>query len=457
MMLHHDRMASLFATALGAGAERTSLCSFRWDVSGRCQAPVTVSLTGRPQAEHGRRYVEIAPGRPHTYFGDIIVPCRRCEACLRHRRRLWTARALMETRRAERTWFGTLTLSPDSHMLMKARAITRLSRAGVDWRELDEEQRFAEIHATIGEELTKFFKRVRKQSAARFRYLAIVEAHKSGLPHYHLLIHEQDISMPVRHAVLNGQWKWGFSKFKLLKDDEQAVYVCKYLSKQARARVRASCLYGKEPSLDIVSEGNVSKETPQNSKVCEGNLGDEDNGISSGISSGSGREPQSAARLSTAATGSPPQSIPSRRPPPAGQRQWAGSESGDPFCGLWRSLLAAGRTAPPVPPTRAELLASEGRHTRSTKRLAQSECANRGGAPWVDPRLWTCAGCRWLHPGGDRAEREFVSELVRVDRAGGAEAPWLGPEPAVPHSLDQRPGVSIPLVRDVLPTDRGLE
>src|SRR5205814_1472707 len=81
-------------------------------------------------------------------------------------------------------------------------------------------------------------------SAARFRYLLIAEAHKSGVPHFHMLLHEPDVANTVRHATLRDQWRYGFTNFKLVSDPRAAGYIAKYLAKDALARVRASKDYG---------------------------------------------------------------------------------------------------------------------------------------------------------------------------------------------------------------------
>jgi hypothetical protein len=154
---------------------------------------------------------------------------------------MWTQRATLECAKANRTWFGTLTLSPWRHDYAANLARIRLARNGVDLEALAPGEQFAERHREISKEITKYLKRVRKKVA--FRYLIICEAHVSGLPHYHILVHETHAPIEWRH--LSWPWKWGFSKFKLVKDEaHSADYVCKYLSKSDRARVRASVRYG---------------------------------------------------------------------------------------------------------------------------------------------------------------------------------------------------------------------
>lgn len=124
------------------------------------------------------------------------------------------------------------------------RAEARLAKRGVRWAELSPAEQFQARHQEISRDLTTWLKRVRKQSGARLRYLLVAEAHKSGLPHYHALIHERRFSVPVTERVLRHQWNLGFSKFQLVEGSEAAWYVAKYLAKDARARVRASVRYG---------------------------------------------------------------------------------------------------------------------------------------------------------------------------------------------------------------------
>lgn len=149
-----------------------------------------------------------------------------------------------ELRAANRTWLVTLTLSPESHVLMANRARLRLSKQGVDFDRLEPDDAFGERHSEISKEITKFLKRIRKQGH-RFRYVVVAEAHKSGLPHYHLLIFEGFQEIPKR--TIQAEWHLGFSNCKLT-DIKGAWYVAKYLTKDARARVRASIRFGLPPS-----------------------------------------------------------------------------------------------------------------------------------------------------------------------------------------------------------------
>ena len=101
------------------------------------------------------------------------------------------------------------------------------------------------IAAELAPEVTRWLKRVRKQSAAALRYLLVVEAHADGFPHFHLVLHETSLAQ-VSKRTLEGQWHYGFSSWRLIPHGEmrQVTYVCKYLTKSAQTRVRASRQYG---------------------------------------------------------------------------------------------------------------------------------------------------------------------------------------------------------------------
>lgn len=195
---------------------------------------------------------------------DIEVRCRQCPACLKARGRYWRLRAEAEIASASRTWFGTLTLSPEAHFecISKARVRT-FERRAEDW-DLLQTTRPADAFRYQLQPLTaewqKYVKRLRKQ-ARGLRYLLIVEKHKSGLPHLHCLIHET--ADPIRHRVLGDRWKWGFSSFKLVAEQEgskAAAYCCKYLTKSISGKVVASGGYGFPADLPVPTVSTVASE-----------------------------------------------------------------------------------------------------------------------------------------------------------------------------------------------------
>jgi len=243
----------LFLQAYGAGATIHGPGHAEWDISERCESPVQRHM----HVSTYRRGDHYGTGSNRAVWVELWTRCRHCVACLRMRRKLWTARACQEMRRSKRTWMVTLTLRPEEHYRVLA-ALSREKRS--------EAEEFIARHEVIGKTITKYLKRVRAESGS-FRYLLVLEAHKSGLPHYHLLVHEGD--NPLRWECLTEQWSVGYVQAVLVKDGDLyketyyehnkrrwrwttepgaqskvARYVAKYLAKSVLARVRASQRYG---------------------------------------------------------------------------------------------------------------------------------------------------------------------------------------------------------------------
>jgi len=245
---------------LVSASERLSIGSYFLDVSGDCLDPGRRTLSGLPPRGFGAwmsnsgttvsllrgfgTWAEPMFDRPLPVTLSISARCRKCAACLASRRRLWQARVAAEVRYSERSWFGTLTFRPEEHYLAELRARAECARKSVAFDTLPPWEKFAHLHRANGPDLTKWLKRIRKESGATLRYILVAEAHKTGLPHYHVLVHERG-HVPVRERTLRLQWTLGHSKFNLVDGDPRSArYVCKYLAKAAEARVRASKHYG---------------------------------------------------------------------------------------------------------------------------------------------------------------------------------------------------------------------
>jgi hypothetical protein len=172
---------------------------------------------------------------------------------LRHRQQLWAARAVDEITVSGRTWFGTLTLSPEKALQLQYASELRKVRQGWQLAELADTDRFQAIREEASVEVTKWLKRVRKNSGATLRYLLVCEHHKSGMPHWHILLHER--SGKVLKRKLEASWGYGFTHFRLVPpgDNNAAYYCAKYLGKSAEARLRASLQYG-SPSMETIAE-----------------------------------------------------------------------------------------------------------------------------------------------------------------------------------------------------------
>ena len=273
-VLHRSRVKAMMQRALAEGGIRRSLTHVHWDVSGKCESPPIIEFEGRLNAEEKLENWEatdhaniVADHRSLTSvyrFKDLFphslpllltmeTKCRQCPPCLKARAWEWQIRAEAEILAAPRTWFGTLTLNPEHHTLATFAAMKRLHKGGTDFADLSLQAQSSEVHTEIGRQVTKWLKRIRKESGARLRYCLVAEHHKSGLEHLHVLVHETNGGGSVKERTLRLQWQCGFSKWNLVKDKGAARYVCKYLTKSSLARVRASLEYGEINVGDVAA------------------------------------------------------------------------------------------------------------------------------------------------------------------------------------------------------------
>lgn len=190
-----------------------------------------------------------------TFHVDVEARCRRCGECLKARAALWRGRARAEIGASSRTWFGTLTLTAQAQFRALSAARQAAARKGTDFDGLSQQDQFRARCMEVGREVTLYLKRLRKHGA-KIRYCLVFEAHKSGAPHCHVLIHERGV--PVRHKLLSEQWRLGFTKFNLVKDNRAAAYITKYLTKAAIARIRASENYGADFVDDVKQRSHLS-------------------------------------------------------------------------------------------------------------------------------------------------------------------------------------------------------
>lgn len=240
---------ALASKALEYGADRHSLGLVLWDVGARCSDPQTVEVVGRGDVKYR---ANVNPGTMTVVLSGL--PCRKCPDCLRIRAALWKERAMKELALAERSWFLTLTMSPQVQHAVFMEEMARKTSRG--WRDADFDDEAKEFHLRCqgGFNLvTKFWKNVRKPHAGeepvRLKYLVSAERHQSGLPHFHALVHERAGSVTYRR--LAGRWtKYGFFKGNLVDSNQKAArYVTKYIAKDMLGlRVHASQRYGLPPS-----------------------------------------------------------------------------------------------------------------------------------------------------------------------------------------------------------------
>lgn len=220
-----------------------------------CTDPYVVHAIGLPSA--ATAVARFFDGKSNSKVPvSFDTRCRKCAACLMHRRRLWSARASDELKAAHRTWFATLTFRPEARFVATMHAAATAARAGHgSWQSMTAENQFRYLVKHLNKEIDRYLKRVRK-SGAPFRYLLVSEAHKDGFPHFHMLIHET--ALPLTKRLLESSWRDGFSQFRLVdnSDPRSAFYVCKYLAKSALTRVRASKRYGRDQLVIAATEAS---------------------------------------------------------------------------------------------------------------------------------------------------------------------------------------------------------
>jgi len=279
------------APELGSDGQPRMKQAVQADLSMGCEQPYWFETVARYSCRH------VGPVSDPSGKAGILAflghaPCRKCKICMVNRSRFWAGRAISEFKGSARTIMGTFTMSPEKHQEFDWRL--EVGEPGVrpatDIFSLSEDERFRRRASIFGEEITKWLKQLRKGDSKhvkpQFRYLMIAEAHDSestsdvmkGRPHFHILLHEKEagclIHGDVQEAMAIGssdewvrrnvqtrkgwrqylyahndawikqQWKHGHTAFQLAPDLNSAIYVCKYLSKSMRVRVRPSNGYG---------------------------------------------------------------------------------------------------------------------------------------------------------------------------------------------------------------------
>lgn len=247
--MHHADLQRLVSHALDKGATRTNggFFTYEWDISGDCQNPKAREVYAAPPASDKSRMIEVSKETAKPLRLIMSVKCRKCEKCLARRGRHWRLRAEAEIKLGARTWFGTLTLGPTEHQrVLNAARYHARERLAIDYDTLSPEEQFQRSSKIASALVTKYLKRVRKGSSGPLRHMIVAEQHKSGLIHYHGLIHEMFPGLGASERLLRTKWTHGYSKWNVVQDHKTAAYVTKYLTKTSLVRVRASKMYGNQ-------------------------------------------------------------------------------------------------------------------------------------------------------------------------------------------------------------------
>jgi len=264
------KTATVFAMLAGNGIipDPSDTTYAMADYSGRCEQPIVIDRIGVGHALLDKP-VHTDADTPEAFVYErgrtlsMQVRCRKCGACMRERRRMWTERAAREWRQSTRTWFITLTLRPEEHYLLQTRVRVRLQEAGVDFDRMEPRDRLAEVLKDYRHRMSQYVNRLRVGlrlkgwKTVSFRYLWVPEPHKSGAIHFHMLLHEVSEDQQVVAARIKAAWPFGFTTCKLVESENAARYVTKYLGKHHfEGRLNASLHYGErelEPAVQLAA------------------------------------------------------------------------------------------------------------------------------------------------------------------------------------------------------------
>lgn len=250
------KLATVAALATGKGRLHDPYYA-TVDYAGRCDRPIIIDRVGVGHALVDKP-IHTSADTPSAFEYEsgrtlsMQVRCRKCEACMKQRRREWTERAAKEWKQSSRTWFCTLTLAPGEHYKLMTRVRLRLQQDGVDLDALAPAERLSEVLRDYRHEMDKWLMRIRTGlrqhgwDRVRLRYLWVPEPHKNGLIHFHALVHEVPGEMPLTKRRIEEAWPFGFTQVRLVKSEAAARYVTKYLGKHHfDGRIRASQFYGR--------------------------------------------------------------------------------------------------------------------------------------------------------------------------------------------------------------------
>lgn len=217
-----DRGTRSFAIKLALAGCQRSPTLFQDGRLPYCDSPVHIVRASRASEEMGTQSLQ----------AEMYGPCRRCPKCLQFRQMKWRERALAEIQAWPRTWFVTLTFSPEHLAGVLQEAALMSSPEATE----------ARVERAAFGHVQRYLKRLRKDGCD-FRYLAVYErGEETGRSHYHLLVHEVK---PLTKRHLERQWRSHVhARLVAEKARGAASYLTKYATKSIDIRPRASRYYG---------------------------------------------------------------------------------------------------------------------------------------------------------------------------------------------------------------------
>lgn len=161
---------------------------------------------------------------------DRIVPCGQCMPCRINKRRVWSARILLEEATTPALcWFVTLTYDDENLPLTPDAIPTLLKKATSQWVQNQ------------------------RKAIPDFRYYLVGEYGSITLrPHYHLAIFPQDPAWNIQ--AFCDAWSKGFSSAYPMSS-QRAAYLAQYTTKKLTADTDERLEPGQEPEFRTGSPG----------------------------------------------------------------------------------------------------------------------------------------------------------------------------------------------------------
>lgn len=126
-----------------------------------------------------------------------LVPCGKCDACLKKHRLEWFVRCYFELKNSQNAWFITMTYA-DEHL------------------PYDE---VSGVPTLLKRDVQLFFKKLRQNLGVKFKYYLVGEyGGKTERPHYHLLLFNADPDIKELTIQLYKSWTYGFIDVKVVKE-----------------------------------------------------------------------------------------------------------------------------------------------------------------------------------------------------------------------------------------------
>lgn len=216
-----------------------------------CDAPVGLELTGRRQDRSDLRFDVYDPESGGGVDAAVmLVPCRKCAKCRVVRGLQWRERMMFETIASPSTWFVTWTLSTPARTQLLETALQRYGSTAPD-----------ALCSVVREWHQSAMKRLRQRvfQKGRLRFAAVVEHHKDGYPHIHMLVHGV-----FTYRDLKGSWGKGFEDIRRV-DEYASNYLTKYVMKEGGV-IWASKHYGKPAAAGSKNARGVKDEHPGKAK-----------------------------------------------------------------------------------------------------------------------------------------------------------------------------------------------